>query len=98
MYRLTSQIINKFLHKLRIEVIVTSALKKVYYLKSRFNTMSTCSTQAVMSAKKQQQPPLIFKIIAECQNSKARTGLMILPHSDVDTPVFMPVGTQVNQN
>ncbi|VEN56488.1 unnamed protein product [Callosobruchus maculatus] len=38
--------------------------------------------------------PLIFNVIAECPNSKARTSKMILPHGEVDTPVFMPVGTQ----
>lgn len=39
--------------------------------------------------------PLIFEIIAECKISKARTGIMTLIHNRVDTPVFMPVGTQV---
>lgn len=38
--------------------------------------------------------PLIFELIAECNTSKARTGVMTLIHSIVDTPVFMPVGTQ----
>ncbi|XP_033220819.1 queuine tRNA-ribosyltransferase catalytic subunit isoform X1 [Belonocnema kinseyi] len=38
--------------------------------------------------------PLIFEIIAECNFSKARTGIMTLIHNRVDTPVFMPVGTQ----
>ena len=28
-----------------------------------------------------------------CKNSKARCGVMHLPHGDVRTPVFMPVGT-----
>lgn len=40
--------------------------------------------------------PLIFELIAECNTSKARTGVMTLIHSIVDTPVFMPVGTQVS--
>lgn len=39
--------------------------------------------------------PLHFQIISECTTTKARTGKMILPHGEVDTPVFMPVGTQV---
>lgn len=42
--------------------------------------------------------PLVFNILAECSTSKARTSKMILPHGEVDTPVFMPVGTQVNSN
>ena len=39
-------------------------------------------------------PPLTYKVIAECSVSKARAGLMTLRHSEVNTPVFMPVGTQ----
>lgn len=37
---------------------------------------------------------LSFKILAECPVSKARVSKMTLPHQAVDTPVFMPVGTQ----
>ncbi|KAK3610154.1 hypothetical protein CHS0354_039935 [Potamilus streckersoni] len=37
---------------------------------------------------------LTFKIIAECKTTKARVGKINLPHYHVDTPVFMPVGTQ----
>ena len=37
---------------------------------------------------------LSLKILAECSTTKARTCIMTLPHADVDTPVFMPVGTQ----
>lgn len=43
-----------------------------------------------------EKSPLIFKIFHECQTTKARTGQMILIHHHVDTPVFMPVGTQVS--
>ncbi|EDW03745.1 queuine tRNA-ribosyltransferase catalytic subunit [Drosophila grimshawi] len=39
-------------------------------------------------------PPLTYKVVAECSVSKARAGLMMLRHSEVRTPVFMPVGTQ----
>lgn len=42
------------------------------------------------------QPSLIYEIIAECKTSKARVGRMTLKHGEVDTPVFMPVGTQVS--
>ena len=35
----------------------------------------------------------IFKIKHKCVNSKARTGVLNLPHGPVQTPVFMPVGT-----
>lgn len=39
-------------------------------------------------------PPLKYKVIAKCGTTKARVGIMTLRHGDVDTPVFMPVGTQ----
>lgn len=41
-------------------------------------------------------PPLTYKVIAECSITKARAGLMTLRHGEVNTPVFMPVGTQVS--
>ncbi|VDI02118.1 queuine tRNA-ribosyltransferase [Mytilus galloprovincialis] len=37
---------------------------------------------------------LSLKILAECSTTKARACHMTLPHSIVETPVFMPVGTQ----
>jgi queuine tRNA-ribosyltransferase len=37
---------------------------------------------------------LSLKILAECTTTKARACHMTLPHSVVETPVFMPVGTQ----
>lgn len=38
--------------------------------------------------------PLVLRIIAECPVTKARACDLVLPHSAVSTPVFMPVGTQ----
>ncbi|XP_059607933.1 queuine tRNA-ribosyltransferase catalytic subunit [Phlebotomus argentipes] len=38
--------------------------------------------------------PLRFKLLAKCSVTKARVGVVSLPHSDVSTPVFMPVGTK----
>ncbi len=35
-----------------------------------------------------------FEVHHEDKNSLARTGVMHLPHGDVQTPVFMPVGTK----
>ena len=35
---------------------------------------------------------LQYKLVA--QQGKARVGELILPHHKIDTPVFMPVGTQ----
>ncbi|XP_071454302.1 queuine tRNA-ribosyltransferase catalytic subunit [Hetaerina americana] len=47
-----------------------------------------------MTAKGCVKSALNFQILAECSTSNARTGIMKLPHFDVETPVFMPVGTQ----
>ena len=35
-----------------------------------------------------------LKIVAECSVSRARACVLTLPHNVVNTPVFMPVGTQ----
>lgn len=35
----------------------------------------------------------IFNILHKNSNSRARTGVLTLPHGTVQTPVFMPVGT-----
>jgi Queuine tRNA-ribosyltransferase len=37
---------------------------------------------------------LKFTTLAKCSTTKARVSVMELPHASVDTPVFMPVGTQ----
>ncbi|KNC78772.1 queuine tRNA-ribosyltransferase [Sphaeroforma arctica JP610] len=39
-------------------------------------------------------PALQFNIKAKCSTTKARCADLVLPHSVVETPVFMPVGTQ----
>ena len=40
-------------------------------------------------------PPFLgFEIQAECPVTGARAGLLHTPHGTVETPVFMPVGTQ----
>ncbi len=38
--------------------------------------------------------PVTFEITHECRQSGARTGILHTPHGDVQTPMFMPVGTQ----
>ena len=35
-----------------------------------------------------------FEVVAECPQTRARAGLLHTPHGTVETPVFMPVGTQ----
>ena len=34
-----------------------------------------------------------FKVIEECEQTKARIGELVTPHGVIETPVFMPVGT-----
>ncbi|MBQ1468335.1 MAG: tRNA guanosine(34) transglycosylase Tgt [Solobacterium sp.] len=38
--------------------------------------------------------PIQFEITHICKESGARTGILHTPHGDVETPMFMPVGTQ----
>lgn len=35
-----------------------------------------------------------FELIKECPHTGARAGILHTPHGDIETPVFMPVGTQ----
>ena len=35
-----------------------------------------------------------YKLIKQCARTGARLGKLITPHGEIDTPVFMPVGTQ----
>jgi queuine tRNA-ribosyltransferase len=35
-----------------------------------------------------------FELVAECPHTGARAGLLHTPHGAIETPVFMPVGTQ----
>lgn len=37
---------------------------------------------------------LKFEVFGKCSKSKARAATMTLPHGKVETPMFMPVGTQ----
>ena len=37
---------------------------------------------------------MTFEIQAECPETRARAGLLHTPHGTIETPVFMPVGTQ----
>jgi queuine tRNA-ribosyltransferase len=39
-------------------------------------------------------PQISFEIVAECSTTRARAGLLHTPHGTIETPVFMPVGTQ----
>ena len=35
-----------------------------------------------------------FEVIRECPQTRARAGLLHTAHGTIETPVFMPVGTQ----
>lgn len=39
-------------------------------------------------------PEITFEVVAECSETRARAGLLHTPHGTIETPVFMPVGTQ----
>lgn len=39
---------------------------------------------------------LQFEVAAKCSKSRARAATMTLPHGAVETPMFMPVGTQAS--
>src|ERR1700678_215130 len=39
-------------------------------------------------------PQVTFEVVAECSTTRARAGLLHTPHGVIETPVFMPVGTQ----
>ena len=38
--------------------------------------------------------PVCFELLHACRQSGARLGILHTPHGDVETPVYMPVGTQ----
>ncbi|KAK2836201.1 hypothetical protein Q7C36_014070 [Tachysurus vachellii] len=56
----------------------------------------TCECKPDMAAVKAVSSPLplALRIVAECPVTKARACVLTLPHGSVNTPVFMPVGTQ----
>ena len=39
-----------------------------------------------------------FEIKHVCAQSGARTGVLHTPHGDIQTPIFMPVGTLATVN
>jgi queuine tRNA-ribosyltransferase len=39
-------------------------------------------------------PQISYEVVAECPHTHARAGLLHTPHGTIETPVFMPVGTQ----
>ena len=40
------------------------------------------------------KPAVTYELIHKCKQTGARRGVIHTPHGDIQTPVFMPVGTQ----
>lgn len=40
------------------------------------------------------KPAVTYELLHECKKTGARRGIVHTPHGDIQTPVFMPVGTQ----
>ena len=40
------------------------------------------------------KPAITYELIHECKQTGARRGVIHTPHGDIQTPIFMPVGTQ----
>ncbi|MEX2301781.1 MAG: tRNA guanosine(34) transglycosylase Tgt [Bryobacterales bacterium] len=41
-----------------------------------------------------QSPISTFEVVGECPQTRARAGILHTPHGSIETPAFMPVGTQ----
>lgn len=78
-----------------IELFKTLMSKRARALLQNMSTKATSTISNSVNSMDQSDPPLKYKVLAKCGTSKARVGVMTLRHGDVDTPVFMPVGTQV---
>ena len=40
------------------------------------------------------KPAIVYELLHEDKNSGARRGIVHTPHGGIETPIFMPVGTQ----
>ena len=40
------------------------------------------------------KPAVTYELLHECKQTGARRGIIHTPHGDIQTPIFMPVGTQ----
>ena len=41
-----------------------------------------------------EKQPVTYELLHECKQTGARRGVVHTPHGDIQTPIFMPVGTQ----
>ena len=62
--------------------------------KAFFHKNLTCARMYYLQNMTKPSVALKLTVIAECSTTRARASLMELPHATVETPVFMPVGTQ----
>ncbi|XP_058119172.1 queuine tRNA-ribosyltransferase catalytic subunit [Anopheles ziemanni] len=67
---------------------------RLLYSSKMASTMAAQVATPVNSEEAKKGPPLQYRVSAKCSVTKARVGVMTVRHADVDTPVFMPVGTQ----
>jgi len=44
--------------------------------------------------KMENKPAITYELLHQCKQTGARRGVIHTPHGDIQTPVFMPVGTQ----
>ncbi|KCV67461.1 queuine tRNA-ribosyltransferase [Fonticula alba] len=58
------------------------------------NMPPIAETELVPTPVRMTTTALEFKLVAKCSTTRARASVLSLPHADVLTPVFMPVGTQ----
>ncbi len=74
--------------------------KNIVQLKRFKNSFSLLMASADLSLIDDKQEfeiydyPLKFEILKECKVTKARLSRLQLPHATLQTPQFMPVGTQ----
>ena len=40
------------------------------------------------------EQPITYELLHVCKQTGARRGVIHTPHGDIQTPIFMPVGTQ----
>ena len=59
-----------------------------------FHKNLTCARMYYLQDMTKPSVALKLTVVAECSTTRARAALMELPHATVETPVFMPVGTQ----
>jgi queuine tRNA-ribosyltransferase len=56
--------------------------------------LGSAPAQARATVYNRNLPQISFEVVAECPVTRARAGLLHTPHGTIETPVFMPVGTQ----